>query len=176
MTTARKESRTCFSRMAAVGLLVQSHLRRWGFRSLARRVSIRIARQFGWDIGYQVWTWFHSPSRADLAAQSRRARITQGLPECAMIVLLDGNMRTKLLSALCSLRRQTNPNWSSLIVEDNADPAMAASPLGDSGCDYVPFLPRHTAKIRSSLNPRHSAKELGILARIIRVSSRLPCR
>ena len=80
-------------------LEAQSYLRRKGFRSLARRVSIRIARQFGWDISYQAWVWSHSPSRSELSAQRRWARTTPGLPHFTLMIRPTGKLLEEPLDA-----------------------------------------------------------------------------
>ena len=86
-----------------------SNLRLTGFRSLARRVSTKIARQFGCDISYQTWIWSHSPTRSDRVAQRRWALITPGLPHMTVMIRPTGHSSKNLPRTLRSLRAKRTP-------------------------------------------------------------------
>src|SRR4051812_9171486 len=136
------ESQSTYQRMLTSGARIHSALRRRGLRAMGRRAWVRIARCLGRDIAdpYRDWIEDHAPSRSDLAVQRRWSRTAPGLPNFLLIIRPHGERRTYLSHTLRSLRRQTYPHWSTLILAEDPAPSSIALPLGGPAYDYVGII------------------------------------
>jgi GT2 family glycosyltransferase len=146
------EYQTTYRRMIAQAVRIRSALRRRGLSYLAHQAWAKVGQRLGWgstdanrglDIhhSYQDWVADHPPWALDLAAQRRWARTTTGLPAFSLLILPGVDSRKNLSRTLRSLRRQTYPYWSTVILEDEAHtPQTVSQSVEDRGCDFVGIM------------------------------------
>jgi GT2 family glycosyltransferase len=146
------EFQTTDRRMIAQVVRIRSALRRRGFLYLAQQAWARIGRRLGWALTdpareldnhywYQDWVLDHPAWALDLAAQRRWARTTKGLPVFSLLIRPTVGSPMNLSRTLRSLRRQTYPHWSTVILKDDVQtPAIASSLVSAERCEYVGIM------------------------------------
>ncbi len=145
------EFHTTYRSMVALALLIRSALRCKGLRYLARRAWSKIGLKLGWsnaglgrELGrtytYQDWVKDHPTWALDLAAQRRWARTGAGLPSFTLMIRTAVDSQRNLARSLKSLRRQTYPHWSMVLLEDGTQAAASASSASERGSDFVGFM------------------------------------
>jgi len=80
--------------------------------------SADLGRELDRSYAYQDWVEDHPTWALDLAAQRRWARTEAGLPSFTLMIRTAVDSQRNLARSLKSLRRQTYPHWSIVLLED----------------------------------------------------------
>ncbi len=146
------EIQTTRRRMIAQAVRIRSALRRRGFLYLARLAWAKLGYRLGWGItdpdrqldtnySYHDWAQDHPKWALDQASQRRWARTTKLRPEFILLIRPSVDSRMSLSRTIWSLRRQTYPYWSTMILKDDAHtPATASSSVSGPGCNFVGIM------------------------------------